>query len=83
MYKIFKLSYPEFMQQKEHVAYGQYRDVNRSVLEEIPFSWKWDNNFTTFEEAKAFIIKNKDDYKHESLVILPVFQIDYEGNIKE
>lgn len=54
--------------------------IERYKLEEIS-EWGMDNNYDTAEAAYADIVKNKDNLKSKTLTILPIVNINWDGEV--
>ena len=58
------------------------RTVTTYKLEEVR-EWDMKNDYGSVEEAHTEIVKKKDDYKNRTLTILPIIDINWEGEIKQ
>lgn len=54
--------------------------ITHYKLEEVG-EWDMENKYTSFEEAHADIVKKRSDFKNRTLTILPIIDIDYDGDI--
>ena len=78
-YKIYNMVRPEHLQKT--VPDGYYlKDITRYVLEEVnEFYWGYDS----IEDAMKVIRENAIKLKGYELTILPVININYNGEINE
>lgn len=74
-YKIFELVKPEHLQKTE--IYGYY-----NILQEMDYSSKLDELYNSPEEALSKIEENKEDLKFKTLTIIPIIEINWEGEIR-
>ena len=54
--------------------------ITHYKLEEV-IEWDMKNKYASFEEAHADLIKKRSDFKNRTLTILPIIDINYDGDI--
>ena len=82
-YKIYELEENDILQKV--VAKGYNIDtINKNVLIELSIPYSNDNYrnlFDSFENAQNYIIKNSKELINKKLIILQIFDIDYNGEV--
>ena len=78
-YTIFELNSIPILTEVEEEGYYSSK-YNNFTLKELKGNIKSEHN--THEEAEEEIISNKEHLKHKTLVILPTYSINWEGEIK-
>jgi hypothetical protein len=82
-YKIYELEENDILQKV--VAKGYNIDtINKNVLIELSIQYSNDNYrnlFDSFENAQNYIIKNSKELINKKLIILQIFDIDYNGEV--
>lgn len=82
-YKIYELVEPDILSKTEPDGYD-IKTTNKTVLQEL--DWGFGNNlggtYSSLESAKEEITDNLSDLKGKKLTILPILDIDWEGNLK-
>lgn len=76
---IYQMVTPNSLKEISHYNYSQ-QVIYREVLEKLDVSGV-EENHRSMESAIIEIKIKKDKLKHLKLTILPIFEINYEGNI--
>lgn len=74
-YKIYKMS---VNRRHESEGYGI-----RTVLTHTFECGEYDSEYDSIQEAEDYIRANTHQFKSSTLVILPVYEIDYDGKLKD
>ena len=79
-FKIYQLAEPEILEIINKSGYEL--GVNQLMALEDFHNYDLDNSYDSFESAKEAIEKNAKNLKHKTLIVLPVFNISYNGEIE-
>ena len=76
-YKVYKMVKPEHLQKTEPDGYYM-KDITRCVLEEVDEIY---GEYYSMEEAMTAIRENAINLKYSELTILPVININFNGEV--
>jgi hypothetical protein len=79
-YKIYEMVKPLHIQKSEPDGY-QLKHIDRMALEVPEYHTRLNNDYNNIEDAEKAIIENKECVKMKDLCVLPVFSIDWNGDI--